>query len=99
MSEPDLDLEDMLLLCGEPEVDHSIAPAAQLRALIDGLITQRARAEAAEATIERLRATLEQIANHPESENKETGSYKVGWAFWNVQQIARAALQSTEQRT
>lgn len=56
----------------------------------------KARAESAEATIEGLRAALEQIANHPESENKEIGSYKVGWAFWNVQQIARTALQSTE---
>ncbi len=40
-----------------------------------------------------VREALEQIANHPENETRPDGSsYAVGWAFWNVQRIARDAL-------
>lgn len=52
-------LENMILLCGEPELDGLNDPAARLRALIDGLITQRNRADAAEAEIARLRDIIE----------------------------------------
>ena len=38
---------DMLLLCGEDE-GHGLKGATKLRALLDGLIDQRGRAEAAE---------------------------------------------------
>lgn len=48
-------LNNMLLLCGEPELDDLTDPASRLRALIDGLITQRNRADAAEAKIARLK--------------------------------------------
>ncbi len=45
------------------------------------------------------RKALEAIANHPESKAPtkiDQSSYAVGWAFWNVQHIAKAALK-TEQ--
>lgn len=48
-------LGNMILLCGEPELDGLTDPASRLRALIDGLITQRSRADAAEAEIARLK--------------------------------------------
>lgn len=48
----------------------------------------------ARATVEsdRLRAALQRIADHPEKFDDGTKSYAVGFAFWNVQKIARAAL-------
>ncbi|MBX3533366.1 MAG: hypothetical protein KF826_03370 [Xanthobacteraceae bacterium] len=52
-------LNNMLLLCGEPELDDLTDPASRLRALIDGLITQRNRADAAEAEIARLKNFLQ----------------------------------------
>ena len=41
-----------------------------------------------------LEAALRDIMNHPEEERR-TGepSYSVKWAFWNIQNIARAALE------
>lgn len=55
----------------------------------DGLIqnNETLRAENAE-----LRKALKDIANHPEQKKDGDSSYSVGWAFWNVQRIARAAL-------
>lgn len=52
------DLENMLLLCGEEELDGINNPTARLRALIDGLITQRNRADALEQEVARLREAL-----------------------------------------
>jgi hypothetical protein len=53
-------LENMVALCGEPEVDHSQPVVVRLRSIIDGLITQRTRAESLQAENERLRAALKQ---------------------------------------
>lgn len=39
-----------------------------------------------------LREALEAIANHPEKQDEGHSTYSVGWAFWNVQRIAKAAL-------
>ncbi len=39
-----------------------------------------------------LEAALTRIAEHPESYRDSQRSYAVGWAFWNVQNIAKAAL-------
>lgn len=44
------------------------------------------------ARIGKLEKALEQIAGHPEKHSDGGTSYAVGWAFWNVQNIARAAL-------
>jgi hypothetical protein len=42
---------------------------------------------------------LKDIADHPESKKSyhvsgSSSSYGVGWAFWNIQRIARAALSA-----
>lgn len=42
---------------------------------------------------------LEEIAHHPESKGptkEDQSSYAVGWAFWNVRNIARAAIASAK---
>lgn len=44
----------------------------------------------------RLREALHDIAEHPEKSSCRTGSYAVGWAFFNVQGIARTALKNQE---
>jgi len=66
-----------------------------------------ARADAAEASLAatanaelaRLRAegeakdrALTEIRDHPENYDDGRRSYTVGWAFWNIQNIARTAL-------
>lgn len=43
-----------------------------------------------------LREALETIADHPETFDNGRTSYSVGWAFWNVQQIAKAALAKAD---
>lgn len=55
------------------------------------------RAEAAEAQLASARKALKEIANHPMSKaptKADESSYGVGWAFWNVQHIAKAALRA-----
>jgi hypothetical protein len=51
------------------------------------------------ARIEALEAALRDIMNHPEEERR-TGepSYSVKWAFWNIQNIARAALAPEQKK-
>lgn len=52
-------------------------------------------ARAADASAKRiisLEAALTRIAEHPESYRDGRTSYAAGWAFWNVQNIAKAAL-------
>lgn len=56
---------------------------------------QLGRAVYAEADLARKDAALQEIAKHPESSNDASlsaGAYSIGWAFWNVQRIARRAL-------
>lgn len=45
---------------------------------------------------DQLREALETIANHPETFDNGRTSYSVGWAFWNVQQIAKDALAKAD---
>lgn len=42
---------------------------------------------------------LQQIADHPETYDDGRRSYAVGWAFFNVQNIAKAALSALQQHT
>jgi hypothetical protein len=44
--------------------------------------------------ISQLEAALTEIRDHPEKYDDGRRSYAVGWAFFNVQNIARAALKS-----
>jgi NTP pyrophosphatase (non-canonical NTP hydrolase) len=47
--------------------------------------------------VEALVKALNEIANHPESKKStriDESSYGVGWAFWNVQHIARDAIRA-----
>lgn len=75
-------------------------PAMASGGLHDGMCIAEMQQAADE--IERLRAqlasakkVLKEIAEHPENKTFtciDQSSYGVGWAFWNVQQIARMAL-------
>src|SRR6478736_4614655 len=38
---------------------------------------------------------LKEIEDHPENSSGTSRSYGVGWAFWNVQNIARRARAAT----
>lgn len=52
---------------------------------------EKARATTAEARVAQAVEALERIKDHPEEYNDGRRSYAVGWAFWNVQNIARTA--------
>jgi hypothetical protein len=53
--------------------------------------------EQAADEIERLRAALKRIAEHPEKSDAVGGSFKVGWAFWNCQEIAKDSIRAYQQ--
>ena len=50
-----------------------------------------ARLEAAEAALAKAVKALKEIEDHPENSSGTSRSYGIGWAFWNVQNIARRA--------
>lgn len=58
-----------------------------------------ARALAAEARLAEAMKALTTIAEHPKSYNDGKRSYAVGWAFWNVQNIARAFTNAAKEKT
>ena len=74
----------MLLLCGEREVraaeDAGGTPAQCLRALIDGLIEQRQRAEKAEAEVARLRTAAENLRAAQRAYMADRGNERLGKA-------------------
>lgn len=51
-----------------------------------------ARAAQLQAEVEAKDRALTEIRDHPENYNDGRRSYAVGWAFWNIQNIARTAL-------
>lgn len=54
--------------------------------------TATAEVAALRTEVEALKAALKEIAEHPESYADGQTSYAVGWAFWNIQAIARTTL-------
>jgi hypothetical protein len=50
--------------------------------------------DAAEARVAELEEALRLIKDHPENSSGTSASWGLGWAFHNVQQIARAALEA-----
>lgn len=80
---------------GEHAAAHGLHKSVEAAHLVwAGLITA---AEAAEAALAKAVEALTKITEHPESMASETRSYGPGWAFWNVQGIARVALTTTKE--
>lgn len=64
------------------------------------VVNQREKA-ALEVQLANARKALEEIADHPESKGptpSDQSSYAVGWAFWNVKRIAKAALTDEQHK-
>lgn len=84
--------------------DGCIRPRLSAEYLVDAIAQwnkrdpdTRSLLAAAEARNEIARKALEEIAKHPSqkvSTEDDSSSYAVGWAFWNVQHIAKDAIRS-----
>lgn len=76
-------------------------PDAQFKAAIwQAEATKYAKeADAARAHVERLTKALEIVATHPEkSEPGANPSYGMGWVFYRIRDVARAALAPQDQQ-
>src|SRR6478609_7650468 len=69
-------------------VEHHEATAATLHVYMK-------RTVAAEAALAKAVKALKEIEDHPENSSGTSRSYGIGWAFWNVQNIARRARTAT----
>jgi len=78
-------------------LDEQRIEAARQAAADEGsaLHQAEARATKAEAALAKAVKALKEIEDHPENSSGTSRSYGIGWAFWNVQNIARRARTAT----